>query len=114
MTGLPDYMKINELYLSGMSTTSKQSKVQMNLKQLKYLWKQLNQSVHNSDKQTTVNNQQTIPMYNTKAIRQTQMSYHQPTKQQVLAIKSKYQHPNDEASSTMELGCLNLKFKAHM
>jgi hypothetical protein len=53
-------------------------------------------------------------MYNTKAIRQTQMSYHQPTKQQVLAIKSKYQHPNDEASSTMELGCLNLKFKAHM
>jgi hypothetical protein len=59
MTGLPDYMKIKELYLSGMSTTSKQSKVQMNLKQLRYLWKHLNQSVQNPDKQSTVNIRQT-------------------------------------------------------
>ena len=41
----------------------KQSKVQMNLKQLRYLCKQLNKSVQYSDKQTTVNNKQTIPMY---------------------------------------------------
>jgi hypothetical protein len=43
--GLPDYMKIKELYLSGMQTTSNAKQVQMNLKQLRYLWKHLNQSV---------------------------------------------------------------------
>ena len=72
MTGLPDYMKIKELYLSGMPTTSKQSKVQMNLKQLRYLWKQLNQSVQLSDKQSTGNNKQTDNVHNVQATRQTQ------------------------------------------
>ena len=45
-----------------------------------------------------------------QATRQTQMSY-QPTKHTMLVIKSKYQYSHDEASSTMELGCLNLKSK---
>jgi hypothetical protein len=29
----------------------------------------------------------------------------------MLVIKSEHQYSNDEASSTMELGCLNLKLK---
>jgi hypothetical protein len=59
-------MKIKELYLSGMQTTSNAKQVQMNLKQLRYLWKQLNQSVHSSDQQSISDKQPNMQHINHK------------------------------------------------
>jgi hypothetical protein len=56
------------------------SKVQVNLKQLMYLWKYQTNQYNYTNKQPTVNIRQTDKVHNVQAKSQTQMSQHQPTK----------------------------------
>jgi hypothetical protein len=65
-----------------------------------------NKSVQSSDNQTTVNKQQTIPMYTMykPKVKLKWVNINLKNTQR-LVIKGKYQCSNDGASTTMELGC---------